>query len=166
MRAPHAIVMDQLVLLVLPDRALDVERRFARDKSPAVAPVVGVKGHMILIDFDPSGRQLHGEELFEFRGVELSVDHFIDESDEFCGQWDMIFSSLPRCVISFSHDASSILSNHGEILYSFAAFCPKNFLPVVRVTPSKLLARASWVFGQVEVASGNCVDQRMFSVPI
>jgi hypothetical protein len=91
-----------------PNRPLDVERGFARDKRPAVAPVVGVKGHVILINFDPSRRQPHSEELFEFRGVELSVDHFIDSRTNF---WPMghDVSSLPRCGITFSHAASSIL---------------------------------------------------------
>src|SRR4051794_38493813 len=57
--------------------------------------------------------------------------------------------------------------NHRDgILYNVAALVQSIFSRSFASTPSKLSARACWVFGQVEVAKGNCADQRMFSVPI
>ena len=74
MGTPHTVVMDQLILFMLPDRPLHVERRFARNKRPTIAPVVGIKGHVILINLDTSSRQRHGEELFELSRLELPVN--------------------------------------------------------------------------------------------
>jgi hypothetical protein len=54
---------------------------------------------MVLVDFDAPGSQRHGEELLEFRRVELSVDHFIDDGtdlqplghDTFLASWAAAF---------------------------------------------------------------------------
>jgi hypothetical protein len=37
---------------------------------------------MVLVDFNAPGSQPHGEEFFEFRRVELPVDHFIDHGTD------------------------------------------------------------------------------------
>src|SRR5262245_45439938 len=115
-RASHARVMNQLVLLVFPDRSLHIKRRFTRDERPTVTPVGGVKGHMVLVDFNASSSQPHGEELLKFRRVELPVDHFIDQStdlqplrhDTFLAYPVAVFLLL-RFVTSSSHHGNGIL---------------------------------------------------------
>src|SRR5688572_31660873 len=51
----HARVVDQLVFLVLPDSAFDVERPFGSNSCPTITPVVSEEGHVQASECQPRG---------------------------------------------------------------------------------------------------------------
>src|SRR5215813_14970953 len=100
---------------------------------------------MVLVDFNAPRSQPHGEELFEFCGVELPVDDFIDHGTDLQPLRHDTVLAYPVTVFLFLRSLSA-LQNHGSgILYSFAAFFHNIFCRSFGSTPSKLLAKASWV---------------------
>src|SRR5262249_1435849 len=101
---------------------------------------------MVLVDFNAPGSQPHGEELFEFRRVELPVDDFIDHGTDLQPLRHDTFLAYPVGGVSLFLRLVISSSNHGNgILYSFAAFSHNIFCRSAASTPSKLLAKASLV---------------------
>src|SRR5262245_15856628 len=64
---------------------------------------------MVLVDFNAPGSQPHGEELFEFRRVELQVDHFIDHGTDLQPLRHDTFLAYPVGGVSFFYDSLSAL---------------------------------------------------------
>jgi len=53
MRLAHARVKNQFVFFMLPDGALDIERRLAAHRSPTIAAVIAEEAHMLVAEGEP-----------------------------------------------------------------------------------------------------------------
>src|ERR1043165_3275868 len=78
MGGAEALVVDELVFLVLPDCAFDVERRFCLGSGPAVAAAFDVVGIMASEQLVPRRRDLHAEKSPIFRCIEMMIERRID----------------------------------------------------------------------------------------
>src|SRR5690349_16296831 len=74
----EALVVDQFILLMLPDRALDVERRLCLGCGPAVAATLDVVRVMPAHQLVARLRDLHAEESLIFRRIEMMIQCRID----------------------------------------------------------------------------------------
>src|SRR5215813_11277361 len=87
---------------------------------------------MVLVDFNASRSQLHGEELFEFRRVELPVDHFIDHGTDLQPLRHDTFLAYPVGGVSFSTTRYQLFKSRERNLVQFRGIFPQYLLSVVR----------------------------------
>ena len=74
MRRTHALVEDQLVFFMFPDRPLNVERRLHRCRAPTIAPALDVMRIMQVPDLLPCWREFDGKYLLVLRSFEVPIE--------------------------------------------------------------------------------------------
>lgn len=75
MRLAHARVVDQLVFFMLPDGALDIERRFARNGGPTIAAIVAEEGHVQVAKGESGRGERNRQNSFDLRRLIPLVHH-------------------------------------------------------------------------------------------
>src|ERR1044071_4112659 len=82
-RFAHARIENQLVLLVLPDGALDVERRAAGNRCPAVAPIVAEESHVQMAQGKTGGGERYRQQAPDLGRFVPLVDHLVQALCDF-----------------------------------------------------------------------------------
>src|SRR3954453_3908353 len=78
MSGAEALIVNELVFLVLPNRPLDVERGLRLGGAPAVAATLDVMRVVAAQHLVPLRRDLDAEEPFIFRRIEVAIDNLVD----------------------------------------------------------------------------------------
>src|SRR5262245_19656733 len=88
---------------------------------------------MVLVDFNAPRSQPHGEEFFEFRGVKLPVDHFIDHGTDLQPLRHDTCLAYPVGGVSFFTTRYQLFKSRERNLVQFRGISPQYLLSVVRV---------------------------------